>query len=240
MRDLIFIATAAIGFISSCFADAVVNIGNNSVSTGKIIINGQDVSSQYGTTGSGVVKSMTRQVADFSAIRSQGSFDLDIKQGVLSVEIEGDDNLLDLISTQVVGEELRLSMNASYSTNHALMVHVSAPRIRKVSIAGTSDVAMRSIRAGQLTLELQGAVDLTAGGQVEKLNLQIQGSGDVNAKNLRSRSADLNVNGTADVQIMVTEELNVSLHGTGDVTYYGHPAVLNKVISGLGDIESGE
>lgn len=222
-------------------ADTMVNIGNNTVSTGKITIDGVEVGGRYGIQGSGKIKTLSVDAPPFHAVNSRGSFDLEIQQGPTNVDIVGDDNLVEQVNAVVVEGELRLDMkNQAYSTRNPLVVRISSPKIDSVKVDGTSDVQLKEVITKTLTLNFLGSVDVEAEGQVEKLDLHVKGTGDVAARRLRANSATVVLSGSGDITLTALDELVVKLTGTGDVTYYGQPDNIQKSIVGVGDIESGE
>lgn len=227
-------------FVSTSDAGSVFNLGENSVSTGKITVDGREVDSGGIEKGSGKIGTISRRVNEFKAINSQGNFDIVYRRGPYDLEIKGDDNLIPLLSTQVVGNELKLSMDKPYSTEHPLVVSISAPRIESFKIDGGSDVKIQGIKNERLTLELRGAVDVVAEGTVSRLRLRIQGTGDFTAKTLIADYVDVDMLGAGDAEITARKELSVKLVGMGDIIYYGRPAVVHKSVLGMGDLEAGD
>lgn len=65
--------------------------------------------------GSGVREKQKREVASFTSIATNGAFDIDVVcQKPQSLEIEGDDNLLSLITTEVSNNVLHIKSNGSF------------------------------------------------------------------------------------------------------------------------------
>jgi hypothetical protein len=60
-------------------------------------------------TGSGVRQKQKREVTTFTSIATEGAFEIDVVcQKPQSVEVEGDDNLLPLITTEVSNNVLHI------------------------------------------------------------------------------------------------------------------------------------
>src|SRR5579859_6292126 len=91
-------------FIAAIAALACLGAGQASAGTVTEIVHGIMTDS---VTGSGVVKTQARQLQDFNVVESKGSIDVDIKFGPqYAVVVEADDNLFDLIRTEIHGDSL--------------------------------------------------------------------------------------------------------------------------------------
>ena len=73
------------------------------------------------------------------------------------------------------------------------------------------------------------------GGTADDLDVIIRGSGDVKAFDLEVIRANVNVGGSGDVELNVTEFLEVTINGSGDVFFEGNPQV-DVTINGSGDV----
>lgn len=226
-----------------CFSNAFSeswSMSNNSVSIGKIVIDGQEINnSKLSIKGSGVKETVSRKINNFSSINSSGSFDINYRQGSLAVTITGDSHIIKEVSVVVKENILQLSMKKSYSSRLPLVINISSPNIRGMTIKGTSDVVLDNINVAYLLLNLVGAVDLTASGNVLDLDLNVNGAGDVNVKNLIAKKVTVDLQGSGDVKLTAEGQLNATLSGAGDIVFFGNPPIINKRVSGVGDIEAG-
>ncbi len=214
---------------------------DNTVSTGKITINGQEISnSSFALKGSGIAQTISRKVASFLSLHSQGSFDIKFRQGPPSLTISGDDNLINHVLTKVVKNTLHISMDKSYSSQLPLIVNVSSPDIKSITIIGTSHVELNAIKEDKLILNLFGTADLVANGTVDQLEITVQGAGDVKVKPLIADFVTVNLNGSGDIELTAKKQLDAKISGVGDIRFFGQPKKINKQISGVGDIEAGE
>lgn len=64
----------------------------------------------------------------------------------------------------------------------------------------------------------------------------MHGSGDYEAIDLVSNSANASVNGSGDIEIQVSESLKARVNGSGDIVYYGNPSNVDSNENGSGDI----
>ncbi len=239
MKRLLMIITLT--WLMSVNAETVFNIGNNTVSSGKVIIDGKDVSSEYGVSGSGKMTTISKKISPFSMIEVYGGIDLIFRQSsTTEVKIKGDDNLVGLVSAKVSRGRLRISMTESYSTSNPLVVRVSSPRLKSLKVNGSSRVSLEKLNIESLDLDLVGSGDILAEGKVIKLSILLDGAGDVNAGQLFAQQASVVLKGVGNVEVYSGRLLNVVLEGSGDVIYYGRPNKINKKIHGVGDVEAGD
>lgn len=224
-----------------CFSNAFSeSMSNNSASTGKIVIDGQEINnSKLSIKGSGIKETVSQKINNFSSINSSGSFDINYMQGSPAVTITGDSHIIKEVSVVVKENILQLSMKKSYSSKLPIVINISSPNIRGMTIKGASDVILDNINVAYLRLNLVGAVDLTASGNVVDLDLNVNGAGDVNVKNLIAKKVTVDLQGSGDVKLTAEGQLNATLSGAGDIVFFGNPSIINKRISGVGDIEVG-
>jgi hypothetical protein len=130
----------------------------------------------------------------------------------------------------------------------------------KMSVMGSGDLNFEDLTTGKLNMDLSGSgniiidklgaasIDASANGSgdfklVGKADSQVityRGSGNYRAGDLETTSADINIPGSADVTVWVTDQLKVHVNGSGTVSYYGKPSVdqsgagSGKIVS-LGD-----
>ena len=58
--------------------------------------------------------------------------------------------------------------------------------------------------------------------------METSGAVEIKARDLKTKSARIDVSGASDVELSVSEELNVSVSGAGDIRYYGSPKQSRK------------
>jgi len=241
MRNFIY----SILLVSSSMAqaDSIFNFGsNNSVSSGKIIINGKEVSGSSGNylKGSGNKTKESRDISAFKSIKIAGTLDLNYSRGQSSLQISGDENILSAIKTEVNGGELQIFTEKNFSTDMPIIVTVSSPELDGVTVEGSSDVSLNGISSDRFLIKLNGTGDIIASGKAESLIIEVFGSGDVNTKRLSARIVEASLSGTGDLELTASESLNATVSGAGDIVYYGNPRVVNRNAFGAGDISSGD
>lgn len=154
------------------------------------------------TEGVGNPQPETRSVAPFTEIISDNSVDItyrQVKDGVDKVVVTAQENLLPLIKTTVENGTLTIDTDGSYHTNHEMSIEIYARNLN--------------------SLYLNGSADFTSDGKIneQKFYLQINGSGDVDAR-LQCSSIEIDSNGSGDITLDgTTDYLEAELNGSGDL-----------------------
>lgn len=211
--------------------------------------------------GSGVVKTETRQVAEFQSISVDYPADITIRQGDSeSITIEAEDNLLPQLATEVRNGALyfenternwRERVNPSKSVRVTIIVvelnKIQFPTAGKmqvegletdslaISVSGAGKVTLTDLDAGNLDFTLSGAGNIFADGVTQKLQLRISGLGKFNGEDLQSQEAEIRISGAGSATVWVKNELDASISGAGSIDYYGNPQVSER-ISGVGSV----
>jgi len=183
-----------------------------------------------------------------------------------SLEVEGDPDVVPKVHSEVrdgtlvleVGENWleRLTSGLLLVANRPLRYHVTLPNLTGIVIAGSGEVTgsdwggeqLRVRVSGQGELHLTGLAypsldavvsgrgELNLGGRVEQARFTISGSADIHAAELPVRQAEVKIAGQGNVELRVSDRLDVRIAGFGSVRYHGEP-VVKQVISGAGSVE---
>jgi len=103
-----------------------------------------------------------------------------------------------------------------------------------VTVKGSGDVQVYARRT--LDARTSGSGDITIEGEVEEAEIETNGSGDIDARRLIATNAYVRTRGSGDVRIRVTEDLDGTTSGSGDIYYYGNPEHVSKRSSGSGEV----
>lgn len=95
-----------------------------------------------------------------------------------------------------------------------------------VRLDGAGDIDVDSLTAEELVAHLGGVGNVEVAGQVGTQDVQVSGAGTYRAGGLRSAQARLEVGGSGDLTLWVTERLQVHVAGSASVKYYGSPDVV--------------
>lgn len=188
-------------------------------------------------TGSGNRQTQKRQVAPFTSISTEGAFNVQIVcQKDVSLQIEGDDNVLPLVSSDVSGNVLRLTNTKNYSTSQPIAVKITVPNLEGLSINGAGTFEITGMNNERFEIDANGAPQINVTGTTKTIDIDTNGAAKIDTHNLRAARAVVDSKGVSKVDLGVSEQLDATVSGPSTVTYRGDP-VVNKTIHGPGRIE---
>jgi hypothetical protein len=214
--------------------------------------------------GSGHVVTQSRQVADFTGVTVDYPSDVYITQGLTdTLSIEGEDNVLQELTTQVNNGILTIGVGTQDTLGSAILptrsvrititvknltdlnvpsagtTHLSGINTKglNVSISGAGNVIIDNLVAQSLTSHLSGAGNVTASGSAADVKVNISGFGSFHGSDLRSDTASASISGAGSATLWVTKQLEAVISGLGSVNYYGQPNV-NQQVGGIGSVRS--
>jgi Putative auto-transporter adhesin, head GIN domain len=187
--------------------------------------------------GSGVKKTEKRDVPDFDSLSVNGAYDVVVQSGKSrEVQLEGDENLLPLISTEVENGQLVVKNDSSFNSRTGLRLLISVPNIRDITLSGASNVELNNIENEKMEIQVDGASTVHASGETKSLAINLNGAGTIDSKDLRADAVDITSNGAGSVDVYAVDTLSATVNGVGTVNYYGAPKVLRREINGFGYI----
>jgi len=186
--------------------------------------------------GNGKRELQKRQVAPFTSISTNGAFTIEvICQKDLSLEIEGDENVLDFVKTEVGNNILRLENRQNYSTSEPIRVRISVPNLEGLSVNGAGHIDVKGMKNEKFEIDSNGAPTITVSGTTRMVDIAANGAGKVDTQNLHATRAVVDARGVARVDLDVSDQLDVEISGPSSVSYKGNPSV-NKNIRGPGKL----
>jgi predicted small secreted protein len=187
--------------------------------------------------GSGKRVTQKRDVAPFTGISTDGAFDIEVVcQKDQGLEIEADDNILPLISTEVSGNTLHLKPTSNFSVEDAPKIKINVPNIEAFLANGAGRIQISGVNNEKLQISLNGAPTFTASGTTKMVGVDTNGAAKVDTHNLRAGRAVVDSKGVSKVDLGVSDQLDVTVSGPSHVTYKGDP-VVNKTVHGPGKVE---
>ena len=208
-------------------------------------------------SGSKNVVKENRNHTNFTAIEVEDGVDVYIAQGdAEEVTVKADDNLIELIKTEVRGNTLYISSVGRIHRAKAFDVYVTVKDLNLITARDGSDVySLTKIQVNELSLDMKGGSDLEMEvsaqkidcalkggsdakleGDVHHLIVDTQGGSDLSAKRLITQKCELVARGGSDASVNVKEELDVKAYGGSDVHYYGEPKLVHQKAKGDSDI----
>jgi hypothetical protein len=187
--------------------------------------------------GSGVIITQSRSVPSFRSLQLDGDFNTTIACGKEQrVELSGDDNLVPLIKTEVIGDRLHVFSDRSYSTKNQLRLKIHVHDLVAVSVSGVNTMAVNDLVNSSFAIDANGASTFTIAGKTKRLDASLAGGATVTAGDLQADQVSIAVFGAGDADVFAASKLDVNIMGTGTVTYSGHPREVNRQIVGIGKV----
>ncbi|WOD43846.1 head GIN domain-containing protein [Hwangdonia lutea] len=210
--------------------------------------------------GNGNMTTVTRTTDSYDAIKCAGSMDFILVSGTEgNITIEGEDNLLEYIVTEVTDNVLKVKVKKGKylksSKNKTIKITIPFKDINKVTLAGSGDLWNKDVisathldvalaGSGDIVLDVKttsvegsiaGSGDLTLKGSTNNLKAKVAGSGDFHGFDLQANNTEVSVAGSGDAEVVSTDNLKARVAGSGDIVYKGNPKKDTKV-SGSGSI----
>lgn len=190
-----------------------------------------------GVKGSGDIITVERDISEFTRLKTTGSYDIEIKVGEkASLSITYDDNLIELIDTDVRGKTLEISSESSFRSRHNCRIDITVTALNEVRLSGSGDISIYNVDTDLLEINLSGSGNIYAEGKAEEVELSISGSGDIDTRDLIVHDAYVKVSGSGDIKVYADQMINARVSGSGDIAYYGEPDDVSKSVTGSGSI----
>jgi hypothetical protein len=178
-----------------------------------------------------------RSVPAFHAIELAGTMEVDVTIAkAQTVQVSGEADLLAKVTTVVKDGVLVVDTERNMRRRHRLRVTVTVPDLSSVALSGTGEMKIAGVANQSFAISLPGTGQLSVTGSTSSLRVVVDGTGQINAKDLATKSAKVEVNGTGSAVLRVTESLEANVTGTGSIDVHGKPARVKKSVSGVGSI----
>jgi len=178
-----------------------------------------------------------REVGDFKSLSTQGAFDIRIVcQQPTSLELEGDDNIVDLVSTEVSGGILYLKSLRNYTVSEPIVFRISVPNLEALSVSGAGKIDISGLNNEKFELDSSGAPNIKVAGITKLVDIDSSGAAKIDTHKLQASRAVVDSKGVSKIDLDVKDQLDVTISGPSQVTYEGDP-VVNKTVNGPGKIE---
>jgi hypothetical protein len=188
----------------------------------------------------------TFALVGFDRVELKGSDDVRVSKGAsFSVTAAGPQKMLDDLDISVVDGTLIVSRKSkdswTWSSGEGVKVSVTLPLIKSAALSGSGDLSVDSsaddkfeaavggsgdltlanITAASVSLSLAGSGGIKVKGATKALEIELAGSGNVDAKDLKTETLSASLAGSGDIDASATGKAEVSLAGSGDVRIKG-------------------
>ncbi len=192
-----------------------------------------------GVVGSGNMIKETRAVSGYTKVDLAGFGDLTIDvNGSEGLTIEGDDNIVPLIETEVRGDTLHIGFKDRTLVQRVTRLHyaLSAKQLEGLTVSGAGNVVVSNIDAPRMAVVTSGAGRISMNGKATDQTITLSGAGDFDGANLQGDKASVSMSGVGRALVNAGKMLDVNISGAGAVEYLGNPQV-TQMISGVGSVK---
>ena len=193
----------------------------------------------------------TRSVGPFTEVNLGGSAHVVLKQGSpQSVVVEASAEALAEFETVVEDKQLHLRQRRDKNGGNWLgnkdrgpiTVYVTAPTLTALRVggsgklevegplkademtlamAGSGNLQVPQLTASRLETTLAGSGDVLVGGNCPSQEVRISGSGNVKARDLKTKTCQVRISGSGNAHVYASEAVEVNIAGSGNVVVAG-------------------
>ncbi|GGW60826.1 putative autotransporter adhesin-like protein [Winogradskyella epiphytica] len=212
-----------------------------------------------GIKGNGDVISEVRNIpSNFNAIKVSQGLDLYITQSNdVSLSVEADSNLHEIIMTEVEDGELRIytTENIQTATSRKIMLSISditaikatsgsdvfttnTLEVKNLKLTCTSGADMSlNVKTEQLSCETTSGSDIKLRGSTKEFIAKATSGSEIDASELKTEVSEVNATSGADISVNVSKELTANATSGADIRYTGNPEKINASDSSSGSVK---
>jgi hypothetical protein len=229
----------AILFIATIFASCGVDMFNGVVGN------------------SNIVTTERTPEADFSGIKVSTGINLYIRQGSTNaITVEADENLHDLIVTEINNGVLKIYTNKNIWKAKARNVHVtlenltllkatSGSDVQSETVIKTNEISISATSGAAIKIDVEAknvATSTTSGSDIEIMGTTINHASNatsgsaIDAYALKSNNVIAKATSGASINVYASKKMEGKATSGGNVTFRGNPTSINKETSSGGSV----
>ncbi|WP_111708116.1 head GIN domain-containing protein [Lutibacter citreus] len=211
-----------------------------------------------GIKGNRNVVSEDRSISsNFDQIKVEQGIQLFITQDNLTeLKVEADENIIDLLKTEVEGNELKIYFEKNIYRAKSRNVYLSTKDISKIrassgsSVKSENTIQVNSLEldassgssikiqtnANKISSESSSGAHINVLGKSKSLYCTASSGSSINANKLKTTDATAKASSGANIKVYVTKKLTARASSGGDIDYKGNPKNVNKDTSSGGSV----
>jgi hypothetical protein len=215
-----------------------------------------------GVKGDGNVVTNKRKISnDFARINASRGLDVYItKSKRTSLEVEADENLHELITTEVKDGTLYITATRNIWGGSTKKIHLAADFINEISVSSGAEVysentyssdklvinatsgsqANMELKVDDLRCESTSGADMKLSGEAINFKVSTTSGSNINAYNLRARNCDAHATSGSGIKLNVTEKFVGKATSGGNIRFKGDPKRAEKSNNSGGSVSSVE
>ncbi|MDT8416211.1 MAG: head GIN domain-containing protein [Lutibacter sp.] len=211
-----------------------------------------------GIKGSRNVVSEDRVIgSDFEIINVKQGINLLIIQGKpTDIRVEADDNIIDLLITEVKNNELNIYFEKNVNRAKARNVYLTTDNISKIKASSGASVTSENTlqttlleldsssgstikihaNAGEIRTKSSSGSSIKIYGKCNTFTANSSSGSTINAEELKTVNAKTEVSSGANINVNVTDKLTAKASSGGVIDYEGSPRDIDKQTSSGGNV----
>lgn len=187
--------------------------------------------------GNGQIVRQSRPVGAFNRISTAGSEEVIVQVGPRpSLVIAADSNILPMLETRVRNGLLTVESRGSYRMRGPIRMWITVPALTGYETSGSGNVRINGVNSDRLKLTINGSSSILATGRVNRLDVDINGSGDARLAALAATDVHAGLYGSGEATVRAANSLDADIYGSGDVRYVTRPRIINVDRVGSGGV----
>ncbi len=211
--------------------------------------------------GTGPMVNEARAVSEITAIDLEMNANVYLIKGdTQSVVISAQQNILDVLKTEVSGGKIEIKTAESISVAEPVQIWITTKTIDNIELSGSGSIVSTTefnseklsvdlsgsgkislvLNNSKFTGDLSGSGDIYLKGKIAEGKFDLSGSGNIFAMECVMDKCKLDINGSGTAKVNVSSELDASIDGSGEVLYSGNPHKVKSDVNGSGRISKME
>lgn len=122
--------------------------------------------------------------------------------------------------------------------NHSdgITATITLPSLQALRVSGVASGDIEGVDSEEFDLRVSGVAEVDISGTCGMLDAKVSGVGELDAKDLKCRDADVVLSGVGEMSVYASESIDVTASGVGSVNVYGNPKKVDKTKSFFTDI----
>jgi hypothetical protein len=152
------------------------------------------------------------------------------------VHVNGDAQML--AHLRVRDGRLEMDCRNWRGDSDALTITLPGQEFKRFSIAGSGNLVLSKLDQTAARFNIAGSGSIKADGKVERAEVHIAGSGDVDLGQVKANVATVHIAGSGNTDIAPSDEADIHIAGSGDVNLHSNPKKMETHIAGSGRIHN--
>jgi hypothetical protein len=213
-----------------------------------------------GVKGNRNVITQNRDIAsDFNALHVSQGINVKLTMGsTTSLKLEADENLHDIIRTEVEDGVLRIYSEKNIYSAKKRTVYLTATDLNEIKVTSGAEVATENtikteelkvsttsganaklnLEVANVTCSSTSGSNARLSGRAEKLTVSATSGANIKAKDLEALICEAKATSGSVVSVYATQELDARASSGGNISYSGDPEIVKKNSSSGGNIRT--